>query len=75
MHEKLLGKYITLQEFCTCTHVVQKHADRVNPCRQNLEETIAALEAPQIALVLSVIFGLLGWRAVATACAVARITS
>lgn len=45
MHEKLLGKYLTLQEFCTCTQTYQKYADRIDPYPKNLEETIPALEA------------------------------
>lgn len=45
MHEKLLGKYLTLQEFCTCTQTYQKYADRIDPYPQNPEETIPALKA------------------------------
>lgn len=45
MHEILLGKYLTLQEFCTCTQTYQKYADQINPYPENLEETIPALEA------------------------------
>ena len=45
MNENLLGKYLTLQEFCTCTQTYQKYADRIDPYPKNLEETIPALEA------------------------------
>jgi tRNA U54 and U55 pseudouridine synthase Pus10 len=45
MHEILLGKYLTLQEFCTCTQMYQKYADPINPYPENLEETIPALQA------------------------------
>jgi len=53
MHENLLGKYLTLQEFCTCTQTYQKYADsfvtqvcaRIDPYPKNLEETVPALEA------------------------------
>jgi hypothetical protein len=45
MHEKLLGKYLTLQEFCTCTQTYRKYGNDINPYPQNLEETIPALEA------------------------------
>lgn len=45
MHEKLLGKYLTLQGFCTCTRTYRKYGNDINPYPQNLEETIPALEA------------------------------
>ncbi len=45
MHENLLGKYLTLQEFCTCTQTYRKYANRIDPYPKNLEETIPALEA------------------------------
>ncbi len=45
MQERLLGKYLTLQEFCTCTQTYQKYAEQINPYPENLEETIPALEA------------------------------
>jgi hypothetical protein len=45
MQEKSLGKYLTLQEFCTCTQTYRKYADRIDPYPQNPEETIPALEA------------------------------
>ncbi|MCU0552937.1 MAG: hypothetical protein MUC48_26705 [Leptolyngbya sp. Prado105] len=45
MHEILLGKYLTLQEFCTCTQTYRKYADRINPYPENPEETIPALKS------------------------------
>ena len=45
MHENLLGKYLTLQEFCTCTQTYRKYADRIDPYPQSWSETIPALEA------------------------------
>lgn len=45
MHEKLLGRYLTLQEFCTCTQTYRKYAVLIDPYPSNLEETIPALEA------------------------------
>jgi hypothetical protein len=41
----LLGRYLTLEEFCTCTQTYRKYADRINPYPENLGETIPALEA------------------------------
>ncbi len=40
-----LGKYLTLEEFCTCSQTYQKYADFINPYPQNLSETIPALQA------------------------------
>lgn len=45
MYEKLLGKYLTLQEICTCTQTYRKYADQIAPYPENPEETIPALEA------------------------------
>ena len=41
----LLGRYLTLEEFCTCTQTYQKYADRIDPYPENRSETIPALEA------------------------------
>jgi len=41
----LLGRYLTLEELCTCTQTYRKYADRINPYPENLGETIPALEA------------------------------
>ncbi|MFQ3619140.1 MAG: hypothetical protein SNJ57_14355 [Cyanobacteriota bacterium] len=41
----LIGQYLTLEEFCTCTQTYQKYADQINPYPENWEETIPALEA------------------------------
>ena len=45
MHEIFLRKYLTLQEFCTCTQTYRKYADQIDPYPKNLEETLPALEA------------------------------
>lgn len=45
MHEILLGKYQTLQEFCTCTQTYRKFADQIDPHPRNPSETIPVLEA------------------------------
>ena len=43
--EYSLGKYLTLQDFCTCTQTYRKYCDKINPYPQtNIEETISALE-------------------------------
>ncbi len=39
-----LGKYLTLEEFCTCTKTYKKYADRLDTNPQN-PETIAAIKA------------------------------
>jgi hypothetical protein len=43
MKETQLGKYLTLEEFCTCTQTYRKYADRINPYPKNLEETVPAI--------------------------------
>ncbi|XWK88019.1 MAG: hypothetical protein U7127_28185 [Phormidium sp.] len=45
MKEVKLGKYFTLEEFCTCTQTYQKYADKINPFPENLAETLPALQA------------------------------
>ena len=40
-----LGRYLSLEEFCTCTQTYQKYADKIDPYPRNLEETIPALQA------------------------------
>ena len=45
MHENLLGKYLTLQEFFTCTQTYWKYAELIDPYPKNLEETLPALKA------------------------------
>jgi len=37
-----LGKYLSLEAFCTCTQTYQKYRDRIDPYPQS-EETLAAL--------------------------------
>jgi hypothetical protein len=39
-----LGRYLSLEEFFTCTQTYRKYADQINPYPENLEETIPALE-------------------------------
>ena len=45
MQTERLGKYLTLEQFCTCTQTYCKYADRIDPYPKNLEETLPALEA------------------------------
>jgi hypothetical protein len=53
MRNQLLGRHLTLEEFCTCTRTHWKYADsfatrlraRLDPYPKNLEETIPALQA------------------------------
>jgi hypothetical protein len=45
MTERRLGKYLTLEEFCTCTQTYQRFADQIDPFPKNLDETLPALEA------------------------------
>ena len=40
-----LGKYLSLQEFCTCTQTYRRYVDQIDPYPKNLAETISALEA------------------------------
>ena len=39
-----LGRYLTLEEFCTCTQTYRKYADQIDPFPKNWDETIPALE-------------------------------
>ncbi|MFM5890307.1 MAG: hypothetical protein ACKOQS_18790, partial [Dolichospermum sp.] len=39
-----LGKYLTLEEFCTCTQTYHKYTQNINPYPQNLPEVIPALQ-------------------------------
>ncbi|NER81301.1 MAG: hypothetical protein F6K42_17390 [Leptolyngbya sp. SIO1D8] len=45
MTTRYLGRYLTLEEFCTCTQTYHKYCDQIDPYPKNLEETIPALEA------------------------------
>ena len=45
MRSQKLGRYLTLEEFCTCTQTYRKYADQIDPYPQNREETIPALVA------------------------------
>jgi len=40
-----LGKYLTLEDFCTCTHTYQKYAVQIDPSPKNPDATIPALKA------------------------------
>lgn len=39
-----LGKYLTLDAFCTCTQTYRQYRDRIDPFPENLTETIPALQ-------------------------------
>lgn len=39
-----IGKYLTLEEFCTCTNTYHKYRDRIDPLPKN-PETLAAIKA------------------------------
>ncbi|MCU0567544.1 MAG: hypothetical protein MUF49_13220 [Oculatellaceae cyanobacterium Prado106] len=41
----MVGKFLSLTEFCTCTQTYQKYADFIDPYPQNLAETIPAIQA------------------------------
>lgn len=40
-----LGRYLTLEEFCTCTQTYRNYADQIDPFPKNPEETLPALKA------------------------------
>ncbi|MBD1876734.1 hypothetical protein H6F75_24915 [Nodosilinea sp. FACHB-131] len=39
-----LGRYLTLEEFCTCTQTYRNYADQIDPFPKNSEETLPALK-------------------------------
>jgi hypothetical protein len=39
-----IGKYLSLEEFCTCTQTYKKYANFINPYPENIAETIPALK-------------------------------
>ena len=45
MSAQTLGRYLTLEEFCTCTQTYRKKADQIDPYPKNPQETLPALEA------------------------------
>jgi hypothetical protein len=45
MPKPALGRYLTLEEFCTCTQTYRKYADQIDPYPQNLDESLPALES------------------------------
>ncbi|HEY9875518.1 MAG TPA: hypothetical protein V6D12_18955 [Candidatus Obscuribacterales bacterium] len=40
-----IGKYLSLDDFCTCTHTYRKYAEKIDPFPKNSKATISALEA------------------------------
>ncbi|GAC1484280.1 MAG: hypothetical protein NVS2B14_21910 [Chamaesiphon sp.] len=40
----ILGKYLTLETFCTCTQTYHKYADKIDPFPQNINATIVAVK-------------------------------
>jgi hypothetical protein len=44
MVEQRLGKYLTLEEFCTCTQTYARYADQIDPFPKNLNETLPSLD-------------------------------
>ena len=44
MDDVQLGKYLSLNEFCTCTHTYRHYADKINPFPQNSAATISAIK-------------------------------
>lgn len=50
-----IGKYLTLDEFCTCTQTYQTYQDRIHPFPANPQETIPAILALMEAIVDPVI--------------------
>ncbi|MBD1859697.1 MULTISPECIES: hypothetical protein [Leptolyngbya] len=45
MQNQMLGRYLDLDDFCTCTQTYGKYRDYIYPYPQNVEETIPALRA------------------------------
>ena len=45
MQEIKLGKYLTLDNFCTCTNTYLRYAARIDPSPKNPDATIPALQA------------------------------
>ena len=45
MRSQKLSRFLTLEEFCTCTQTYRKYADQVDPYPKNREERVPALEA------------------------------
>lgn len=44
MRDMLLGRYLSLEEFCTCNQTYRKYVHKIDPYPKNLEETIPALQ-------------------------------
>lgn len=45
MQSLILGKYLNLEEFCTCSQTYKKYAQLIDPYPKNISETIPALQA------------------------------
>ncbi|MCT7974266.1 hypothetical protein [Laspinema olomoucense] len=45
MNGEKIGKYLTLEEFCTCTQTYRTYKDQIHPFPENLQETIPAISA------------------------------
>ena len=45
MEAMQLGRYLNLEEFCTCTQTYQRYVDGIDPFPENPTETIPALQA------------------------------
>lgn len=45
MDDLQLGRFLRLEEFCTCTKTYQRYRDKINPFPQNIGETIPAIKA------------------------------
>lgn len=46
----VLGKYLTLEDFCTCTHTYKKYAGQLDPFPKNLATTAALKDLNQFIL-------------------------
>jgi hypothetical protein len=40
----LVGKYLTLEDFCKCSLTYQRYSDKIDPFPQNIEPTISAIK-------------------------------
>jgi hypothetical protein len=45
MSGQALGRYLTLEEFCTCTQTYGQYGSQINPFPKNTQETLPALAA------------------------------
>jgi hypothetical protein len=42
---RYIGRYLTFEEFCTCTQTYQSHAEQIDPYPKNFEESLPAIES------------------------------